>query len=279
SIVPQLVRKNITDLRWTATKTDQGYEDKWQIVMPPERAELFEKDMAAHPGEKSYRFSNVPDVDSVTFYNFDDPARAWQTFLGSQTANLTDPQAKVMKILPTALLEPYGIADIKGFLQSLRPGILTGHALMEGDQFFVSADIANADRLKKSMVPMQLKSPAEGIRIYEDSDNSVAAVYPGNTFLVSGSPAGVGLWSQGEPDIPASWVTKLGDTTAPVTSIGKEIQTAPDVAEMLSEKKTENASATTTYYSETRFTKTGIERKTTSDLGFLGWMIAQLAEE
>jgi hypothetical protein len=47
----------------------------------------------------------------------------------------------------------------------------------------------------------------------------------------------------------------------------------------LSDKKTQDAVAVTTYNTETSFTKNGIQRRTVSDFGLIGSIIAQLAPE
>ncbi len=39
--MPQLIRGTITDVSWTATKTDAGIEDKWQIQMPQDVAAVY----------------------------------------------------------------------------------------------------------------------------------------------------------------------------------------------------------------------------------------------
>ena len=54
---------------------------------------------------------------------------------------------------------------------------------------------------------------------------------------------------------------------------------AGQIADMLSEKKVEDAKAESTYFTETRFTKTGIDRRTVSDFGLIGSIIAQLAQD
>src|SRR5438132_1505484 len=37
-ILPQLLRNSITEISWTATKTEQGIEDKYLVSMPPDVA-------------------------------------------------------------------------------------------------------------------------------------------------------------------------------------------------------------------------------------------------
>ena len=48
---------------------------------------------------------------------------------------------------------------------------------------------------------------------------------------------------------------------------------------MMSEKRYRDEKKGSSFLTETRFTKAGMERKTVSDFGLIGWIIAQLNED
>ena len=79
-------------------------------------------------------------------------------------------------------------------------------------------------------------------------------------------------------DIRSDLLRGLALSTAPITTIGRDSESATTIADLLSDKKSDDAKAESTYFTETRFTKTGMERKTTSDFGLIGSIIAQLAD-
>ena len=62
-------------------------------------------------------------------------------------------------------------------------------------------------------------------------------------------------------------------------SYGVDFEAAAAIAEFLSEMKIDHARVASRFRSETRFTRSGMERKTTSDFGFIGWIIAQLNDD
>ncbi|MEP6789459.1 MAG: hypothetical protein ABJB40_13555, partial [Acidobacteriota bacterium] len=57
-ILPQLLRNSITEITWTATKTEQGIEDKYKVAMPPELAQVFSETFAAGPDTDKQRDAN-----------------------------------------------------------------------------------------------------------------------------------------------------------------------------------------------------------------------------
>ena len=63
-----------------------------------------------------------------------------------------------------------------------------------------------------------------------------------------------------------------------VTYTAENEQTA-NIVQMLSAAKSDEMAVKTIVMTETRFNKNGIERKTTSDFGLIGSIIAQLAQD
>ena len=81
----------------------------------------------------------------------------------------------------------------------------------------------------------------------------------------------------GEPRIREDgWLKQIRFGDIPIISTGQDLTSAAQIGEMLSKKKSDDAKSASTYVIETRFTKSGMERKTTSDFGFIGSIIAQL---
>jgi hypothetical protein len=64
-------------------------------------------------------------------------------------------------------------------------------------------------------------------------------------------------------------------------SITEEIEgtSAEDVARVLAEVKPDSNAANTVYSTENRFTANRVERRTVSDMGFIGWLVAQAADD
>jgi hypothetical protein len=98
--------------------------------------------------------------------------------------------------------------------------------------------------------------------------------------MIIGNSEGIGnCWVAGEyASDDKELLSKMGDILAPITTIGIDRDSAEVIADILSERKSDRSKANSNYRTETRFTKTGIERKTTSDFGLIGSIIAQLNE-
>ena len=65
------------------------------------------------------------------------------------------------------------------------------------------------------------------------------------------------------------------DTKAVAVTFAKDGDSAKKIVEALTELKDENKTGDTIYFTETRFTDKGIERKTVSDFGLLGTILEQ----
>ena len=63
------------------------------------------------------------------------------------------------------------------------------------------------------------------------------------------------------------------------STIGHDADLSAPIAEVLGEKKSNDIKAVSTYFTETRFTRSGMERNTISDFGLIGSIIAQLGQE
>jgi len=115
---------------------------------------------------------------------------------------------------------------------------------------------------------------------------------PGATFDASG-PGFDGVEVTGDPNVVLkcgqsqqsgrnlSQDARFGDIpggSASVRTLTRDADSASVIAEFLSEKKPDG-SAEVRSFTETRFTKNGLERTTASDFGFIGWIVAQLATE
>ena len=62
-------------------------------------------------------------------------------------------------------------------------------------------------------------------------------------------------------------------------SLSFENEQALQIADLLSEKKSDAKPVNIMSITETRFNRWGIERRTVSDLGFIGWLTVQTTAE
>jgi hypothetical protein len=131
--------------------------------------------------------------------------------------------------------------------------------------------------LSEKTKPLLEPVPNSRVRGWSEDGQSMSVVFENNRVLI-GYESIVDLCGttavRQRPSVMAGLFQQNGSSVA---SYGKEYVTG-NTADLLSEKKSEGILAVSTYFTETRFTKTGIERKTTSDFGLIGSIIAQLNE-
>jgi hypothetical protein len=278
-ILPQLLRSSVTEVSWAATKTEQGIVDKYVISIPPEIANVFTETMVPDGEAPDLLFSHLADLQSATRYNLKNPQIAWRSVL-LVLQKQSDPFAgKLFGELSGTLFEPYGIRDAEMFLSSVDPNIVTAKVGLEGEHAFVVATMQDIPKTMKSVVSdLKPINPT----YWSSDDNDVGAVFEGNRIII-GSRGGLAVVVDhgGVPAIspPNDLLTKLGHSKAPITTWGSDNSSAGQIAEMLTETKSDDVKAESTYFTETRFTKTGIERRTSSDFGLIGSIIAQLASD
>lgn len=286
-IIPQLIRGTVTDATWTQTKTDAGIEDKWQINMTGDVASVFSETLAPILDGQLNGIVHTPaKVPSATLYNFREPNVAWRSAVLIAGKNL-DPLARqvVGHCLPT-LFEPYGIRNPEAFLKSVRPKILVVNFAPEGDEPTIVASSNDLTATQKSLTPLSthFAEPNEhGVLTWFDEREGITAKFLGNE-VVAGSDEGVGTAFNMEQstagyDPSDSSLKRLAGSDASIATLSHDVHAPIAIGEMFSQNATDSLKVSSMSFTETRFNRFGMERKTTSDFGFIGWIIAQLNED
>lgn len=303
-IIPKLIRGSVTDVSWKMSKTEQGIEDKYSIAMPPDIANVFNETMATSARINSVEgrlgtrpfakiFGDSPS--SATVYNFKDPRIAWRGLMAVVGKQLDVSGSKIIGQTALAMLEPYGIRDPESFLGSASSVVVTMTCGEGEEDPLVAMYYSNISEVKSSLSPglafqkgwpgMVGRTPDGAPMPYESillatKDNDIGAFFDSRMIVVGSLNCVVPVAERiGPPtDVlgPDGLPEPFSKTDAPIASVGKDRETAVPVVELLSELKPDVKATGWSYFTETRFTKTGIERKTTSGLGLIGSIIAQL---
>ena len=283
-ILPQLLRKSITDITWTASQTDQGIEDKYQIGMPAEVATVFAETMAStDAADTSVADLLPPDPASVTIYNFKEPQIAWRSVLLVLQKQSDPAVGKLIGAYSSSLFEPYGIRDAEAFLQSTGPTILTMKEDDSGEKLLVVAPIKDRPIVDRPKVEVALD--AETPHFSKVSGN---AGYVGNSYMYVvkniylGDIEDIRACDRRSEDLSRRDLQveqRLGVIKGSIVTIGNDRTIASNVASIFDLNKADAASGFDRYRTETIFTKSGMERRTVSDFGLIGSIIAQLADQ
>ena len=271
-IVPKLIRGTITDVTWTMTKGELGIEDKYAIGMPPDIANVFTETMVATETTDPVPLQFVPvGTRSVTQYNIKNPQVAWRSML-STSKKLTDTLGvDAHQFISASTFWPYSIADGEAFLSAVGPGIVTVRNDEEETQAVIS-------RVNSKELPAKSYYPdvVHAAPVFIQTENSETVVLQGDSEMTLVCQKAHQSGSNMKADTRFSG--KSEGVPSARTLVRDEIVTS-QIVDILSAKNADASKAVSTYFTETRFTKSGMERRTVSDFGLIGQIIAQLSDD
>ncbi|MBK8466336.1 MAG: hypothetical protein IPL32_10940 [Chloracidobacterium sp.] len=303
-ILPKLLRNSITEISWTATKQEQGIGvvDRYIVSMPPDIAGLLNETIASKSTVDIFNSGLifVPDVaESVTIYNLENARVAWRSLLLTAQKQVDPIGQKIISEFSGVFLEPYGIKDPEGFLDSIT-GTVTSVRFRGADENRVLIAAVNPfqdhllstiqDHLLSTINPNQKTTDPSGTDIFLSADDNLAAVFLDNKIMIGDHESVFTCLAEKKNPSPKTLFSVVFPnhftmSAATATTVGKDNDSASEIAAVLSTAQSVEANQNieakglTIYTTETRFTKTGIERKTVSAFGLIGSIIAQLAQD
>ena len=280
-LLPQLIRGIVTDIRWRTSSTEKGYEDSLSFGLGPDAAAVFSETLASTSKLDAGLFGFVPAASpSVTLYDLAKPNVAWRGLLLTLSSKVDPLGARVIGEFANAFAEPYAIRDAEMFLSGVGSNIISVRADAEGEKPALIASVTNPQAvrgaLSTDLKPDKAASDAFGLETLKNEDSM--AVFAGSVVVIGDIDA-VTACIRSRSDASGMGLAGLfrpGGTA--VTYTAENEQTA-NIVQMLSAAKSDEMAVKTIVMTETRFNKNGIERKTTSDFGLIGSIIAQLAQD
>ena len=285
-ILPKLLRSSVTEINWTATRTEQGIEDKYLVSMPGDVANVLSETMTPSGNPTVSLLDLLPSsLPSITIYDLRNPQVAWRSLIlvaGKQTDPMS---ARVIATASSLFFEPYGVSDGETFLSAVGSTIITGRTDDDVDGVVVVAGVTDKDKLLKSLEsalkPKEIAFENGRLNIWQSDDGDLSAFIEENSIVLGETTSLLKCCvnEHGRPSPNPDLTRMKNNSVASSKTISKDLAAISQIVEMLAEKKSDDAKAESTYLTETRFTKTGMERRTVSDFGLIGSIIAQLATE
>jgi hypothetical protein len=279
-ILPKLLRSSLTEIIWTARKTDRGIEDKYLVSMQPDTANVLNETMTPGGGCSASSFDWLPaGVPTATCYDLKNAQVAWRSLL-LLAQKQTDPLAgKAIIAFSGLLFEPYGISDPEVFFAAGNNSPVTANFSADGDKPVVVTAFIDERKMLDSLDKDLRVHQNNGY--WQSSDGDIAAFHVDITYVGGEAESVKSLYPSSRKDTIrlSSTIDQTFDRDAVSVTVGRDVTTARSLIEMLAGEGHGDTQAVSTYFTETRFTKTGMERRTVSDFGLIGSIIAQLASD
>jgi len=279
-VLPQILRNSVKEIFWTATKTEQGIEDKYSVSLTPENTSVLKETLVPAAPTPSNSAGFLPsEVFSATRYNLQNPQIAWRSLLLVAGKNADAMSAKILIAFSGSLLEPYGVTDAENFMSAVDSEIWTAVFDADGEKSVAIVGVKDAEKLKKSIAEINFKVPGEKretAEIWKSADGASGAAFVENKLILGDTESVLKCLQakQNGQDFTKNpaW-KKFSETNAVAVTYGKD-STEKSVA-VLGEKKAENLQMLTVFTTETRFNSSGIERRTVSPFGLIGKILEQ----
>lgn len=282
-VLPQILRGSVREIFWTATRTEQGIEDKYSISLTPETSAVFKETLVPVALNQTNFSEFLPsEVFSATRYNLQNPQIAWRSLLLVAGKNADAMSAKILIAFSGSLLDPYGVADAEAFLNAVESEIWTVNFNAEGEKSVAIVGVKDAEKLKRSIAEINFKIPGakqENAEIWKSEDGTNAAAFVENKMILGDMESVLKCLqakTNGENFTKNLAWKKVSESNAVAITYGRDA--TEKIVDVLGERKTENAQMLTIFSTETRFNAQGIERKTVSPFGLIGRILEQFED-
>lgn len=286
-ILPEMLKKSVREIVWSAKKHEGKIEDVLQIQVRQEIAKVLQETLVPVQENQIGSAEFLPvDVFSVTRYNLKNPQIAWRSLVLLAANQVDDTSAKILIAFSDTFFAPYGITDGEMFLSAIGSEILTARFDAEGEKSAAIVTVKDAEQIKKSLsAEINFNKAAEkfgAAEIWMSEDKTATAAFFENK-LILGDAEAVALALQAarnsenfrkNVDFP-----KLQQSSAVAVTYSKDFDSAKNIVKFLGKLKEENRKAVSSYITETRFAGHKVERSTISDFGMIGTILEQFAAE
>ena len=288
-ILPQLLRGSVTDLRWTEIRNEWGIEDDYEASLTPEVGRVLVEALNPDSHFQGTDFEEyVPkSATSITRYVLKDPQIAWRSILLTAQSRMDAVSGKFLAALSGELFAPYGVVNSELFLNSVADNrILTAKMGQDGEEVIVITKAKNLEQLKSSLAKdLSFAKPPEIVdeaSVWRADDGSLAAAVINDIVILGDANAVIECLKakkNGQNFLDRKRLKQFEIADVPTITIVNDVDPQAAIVEALSERKDNETPLRQTSFIATRFDRLGMHRKTVSDFGLIGSIIAQLAQD
>jgi len=281
-VLPEIVRNSLKDATWTATSSSDGIVDTFNVSMSPDVSSVLNETLVPSKVRAELPSNlGIGGAVSVSHYNLKDPLVAWRSLVLS-AGKATDPTSGSLIVgFSDSVFEPYGIEDPEKFLKSVEPEIYTVRFDESGENAVAVAKVKDPSMFEQS-IAKELKA----VKPVTEADRSVRRSADGELMLMT-MPSGLvfigdtnsveKLLNKSEGELTFAKRMFESDALAATTGVDKAL--ASKMVELIAEPKSSDTAVNSQFITETRFSRNGLERRTISDFGLVGWILSHLEKD
>ena len=296
--------KVLGNVGWSTRSFNGGIEDNYFVALKPGVVARLRLALRGPNEGRHGAWELLPaDTYSVTTYNLNDPAAAWQSLNNALSSQVDALSAIVLTTWFRALLVPYGIDEPDSFLKAIKPEILTVRFEANSERALVIAGIADTGAMHRFVSRRFGSNPRTervgDIEFVSSPDERDAASFAGDYFLL-GSPEDVRrcLTAHVTHDTISAFPTRLAGLThylgtyqtSNIVTYSKDNERARALMTTLITIRGSRASVSVNEIdrlindlpyaaTETTLGEDGFERRTRSPFGQFAFLVSLLAPE
>jgi len=285
-ILPEILRNSLKEATWTAIKSDEGIVDSFTVSMNPDvSAVLSETLISSRHSTDLLPRPGIGEAHSVTRYHLQDPLVAWRSLVLS-AGKATDPASGSLIVnFSDGIFEPYGIENPEKFLRAVEPELFTIRFDESGENVVVVAKVKDLPMFEQSIAeelriakPV-IESPDQTVRKSADGELMLATKPSGVIYLGDAGSVEKLLRAQEGNGDKQPFTKRMFEGNALAATTGVDKAVAAKIVPLFAEPKSTDIAPDSHFLTETRFGKNGIERRTVSDFGVIGWIATQLGND
>lgn len=286
-VLPEVIRKSITEATWTAKKTEQGIEDTYTFATSPEVGKVISETVRRSDGTPDIDFRFIPaDIVAATRYDLANPQVAWRSIVLTAQNQTDGLSGGVIGAFSGALFESYGVERPEEFLASVGDTIVTLRFDTDGENVVAIAKAKDLEKLKGSLAKeIKLNAQPEkidGADVWKSEDGSLIFAVAGENVLL-GDAEGVQKCLRAaavdQNTVFRERFAAAANSPAPAVTVASDSDPAAALVTVLSSRRNENEPLVQRFQISTSFTPNGIQRVEVSDFGLIGSVVEQLARE
>ena len=285
-VLPEILRNSLKEATWNAKKTDEGIADTYSISIKPEASTVLRETLIASRAQtEGLPRINPEGAVSVTRYNLQAPHIAWRSLVLSAGKATDSTSGALVVNFSDGLFEPYGIEDPEKFLKSVEPELFTVRFGESGENVVVVAKIKDHASFEQSIaselrtVKPVAEFPDRLIRKSADGELILVSVPSGFIYLGDAYSVEKLLGVKEGNGSNSPFTKQMFESDALSATMGVDTALVAKIVPLFSQTRTSDAAPGSHFFTETRFGKDGLERRTVSDFGLIGWIASQLTND